>query len=176
IFRHRAEGNEDVEQAAHEGASEVTSAVVASTATNLAAVVPFLLISGLASLIFRELILTISFAILASLLVALTLVPMLSAQLAKVRFSSGLDRNRALKSVDGGLERIRRVYRRVLPNVLRYSWVVLLIAFAGLGGAWLLTRNLGNEFLPQVDDGNVGVFVGLPPGLPPEETNAVALE
>src|SRR5690606_28303615 len=94
IFRKRDDaGIKDAEQAAHEGAGQVQSAIVASTTTNLAAVVPFLLISGLSSLIFRELILTISFAILASLLVALTLVPMLSAQLAKVRFSSGLDRN-----------------------------------------------------------------------------------
>src|SRR5690606_19105287 len=112
IFRHRAEGNEDVEQAAHEGASEVTSAVIASTATNLAAVVPFLLISGLAALIFRELILTISFAILASLMVALTVVPMLSAQLAKVRFTSGIHDLRPLTAFDGFIGGLRGVYAR----------------------------------------------------------------
>jgi hypothetical protein len=57
--------------------------------TNLAAVLPFLLISGIAALIFRELILTLSFAILATLAAALTLVPMLAALLAHVRFESG---------------------------------------------------------------------------------------
>jgi multidrug efflux pump subunit AcrB len=90
IFRHREAGDADPEHAAHVGAAEVQSAVIASTLTNLAAVVPFLLISGLAALIFRELILTISFAILASLAVALTVVPMMSAQLARIRFASGL--------------------------------------------------------------------------------------
>lgn len=100
IFRHREEGNEEPEQAAHEGAAEVQSAVVASTATNLAAVVPFLLISGLAAMIFRELILTISFAIVGALFVALTVVPMLSAHLAKVRFESGLHRWRLLVAFD----------------------------------------------------------------------------
>src|SRR5690606_11730002 len=78
IFRMRdEEGIEVAEEAAHAGAGQVQSAIIAST-TNIAAVTPFLLISGLASLIFKELILTITFAIAASLLVALTLVPMMS--------------------------------------------------------------------------------------------------
>src|SRR5690606_4723524 len=150
IFRHRAEGNEDVEQAAHEGASEVTSAVVASTATNLAAVVPFLLISGLAALIFRELILTISFAILASLMVALTVVPMLSAQLAKVRFTSGVHDLKPLVLFDRGVMRLRSLYAAHAPRVIRYHWAVIGVAVLALVGVSQLTKNLGNEFLPQV--------------------------
>jgi multidrug efflux pump subunit AcrB len=85
IFRHTKLYGGHTEDAAHSGSAEVTSAVVASTMTHLAAVVPFLLITGLAALIFRELVLTISFAIAASLFTALTLVPMLAAQLGKVR-------------------------------------------------------------------------------------------
>ncbi|MGH7506751.1 MAG: efflux RND transporter permease subunit, partial [Longimicrobiales bacterium] len=125
IFRHKEEGNEDAEQAAHEGAHEVQAAVAASTTTNLAAVVPFLLISGLAALIFRELILTISFAILASLFVALTVVPMLAAQLAKVRFTTGIDRSRPYRAFDGALCRLRNGYRRIGPRVIRLRWAVL---------------------------------------------------
>ena len=176
IFRHSGEGK-DPEEAAHEGAGEVQSAIVASTATNLAAVVPFLLISGLAALIFRELILTISFAILASLAVALTIVPMLSAQLAKVRFTSGAQNWRLLRLVDRGIDGLRNLYRRVAtPVVIRWRWPVLVTSFFALAGALMLTRNLGNEFLPQVDDGNVGVFISLPPGASAEQTNAIALE
>jgi hydrophobe/amphiphile efflux-1 (HAE1) family protein len=175
IFRHREEGNEGAEEAAHEGAAEVTSAVTASTATNLAAVVPFLLISGLAALIFRELILTISFAILGSLLVALTVVPTLSAQLAKVRFESGIHDWRPLRAFDRGVVGLRRFYRRVAPAALRWRWAVLGAAALAFVGAGLLTRGLGNEFLPQVDDGNVGVYVSLPPGASAEQTNRVTL-
>ena len=58
-----------------------------------------LLLTGVSALIFRELSLTISFAILASLPLALTLVPMLAAQLGKVQFKSGLEQNRALLKV-----------------------------------------------------------------------------
>jgi CzcA family heavy metal efflux pump len=176
IFRHREEGAEDAEMAAHEGAAEVTSAVTAATATNLAAVIPFLLISGLAALIFRELILTISFAILASLMVALTVVPMLSAQLAKVRFTSGLGRSRPLMAFDGFVRRLRDLYRRVAPTVLRWRWGVMAVALAALIGTGQLVRGLGNEFLPQVDDGNVTVVINLPPGASAEETNRITRE
>jgi CzcA family heavy metal efflux pump len=176
IFRHREEGNEDAEEAAHIGAGEVTSAVVASTTTNLAAVVPFLLISGLAALLFRELILTISFAIVASLGVALTLVPMLSAQLAKVRFSSGIGKRGPLRAFDRFIGRLRGGYRRVARRTLRWRWVVLTGAASLLVVVWLSARNLGNQFLPAVDDGNVSVNVSLPPGSSVEQTNAVVEE
>lgn len=176
IFRRREEGGEDPEEAAHEGAAEVTSAVVASTTTNLAAVVPFLLISGLASLLFRELILTISFAILASLGVALTLVPMLSAQVAKIRFTSGLDRFKPLVLFDRGMGRLREGYKRWASVALRWRWAVLASAVLLLVGSFYLTRDLGNQFLPQVDDGNVSVNISLPPGASMEQTNRMAEE
>ena len=176
IFRHKEEGNEDVEDAAHEGANEVKNPVIASTLTNLAAVVPFLLISGLAALIFRELILTISFAILASLGVALTLVPMLAAQLGKVRFTSGLSNLRPLVAFDRGIGRLRVLYRRVAPSAVRWRWAVLGGAVAALVASTFLVRGLGNEFLPAVDDGNVSVFISLPPGSSAEETNRLTLE
>ena len=105
VYRRRDELGDDAETAAHRGASEVTSAVVASTTTNLAAVVPFLLITGLTALIFKELILTISFAILASLPVALTLVPMLAHQLTRIGWSSRLGESRPLVAFDRGMER-----------------------------------------------------------------------
>ncbi|MDQ4079515.1 MAG: efflux RND transporter permease subunit, partial [Gemmatimonadota bacterium] len=176
IFRKRDEGIDDPVEAAHAGSAEVTSAVVASTATNLAAVLPFLLVSGLAALIFEELILTISFAILASLTVALTLVPMLSAQLARVRFTSRLASTRPLMAFDRGVDRTRRAYRRAATTTLRHRWVVLGASVALLGIAFLLSRGLGSEFLPQVDDGGVGVSVWLAPGSTPEQTNAITLE
>jgi hydrophobe/amphiphile efflux-1 (HAE1) family protein len=174
IFRHRQLGITDPEQAAHSGSGEVASAVVASTLTNLAAVVPFLLISGLAAMIFRELILTISFAIVASLATALTLVPMLSAQLAKVQRSSHLANNPIVVAFNRGLARFTVGYRNAAGRAVRFRWLVVGAAFACLFGVALLARGLGNEFLPAVDDGNVGVYMRMPPGTSPERTNEVA--
>jgi hydrophobe/amphiphile efflux-1 (HAE1) family protein len=176
IFRRREEGIDDPDEAAHQGAGEVQSAVVASTTTNLAAVVPFLLISGLSALIFRELILTISFAILASLPVALTVVPMLSAKLSRIRFSSGVGKTRPLRAFDAGMRRVRGGYRRAAAVSLRWRWAVLAVAVLALVGSWKLGTGLGSTFIPQVDDGGVSVGIQLPPGSTPQESNRVALE
>ena len=175
IFRHREMGGgTDPEEAAHTGSAEVTSAVVASTATSLAAVVPFLLISGLAALIFRELILTISFAMLASLGTALSLVPMLAAQLGKIQRSSGLEHSRIIERFDAGVGWVRERYRRIVTAAVRRRGWVLAGSFVALALSLLLVRTLGNEFLPAVDDGNLSVNLRLPPGTAPNQTNDLA--
>jgi hydrophobe/amphiphile efflux-1 (HAE1) family protein len=175
IFRHNEQLKKSAEDSAHEGAAEVSSAVIASTMTNLAAVLPFLLITGLASMLFGELILTIAFAILASLAAALTLVPMLAALLAKVKYKSGLEESRFNKSFNSGLNKMTGVYAAVLRKVLPFRWGIAAGAFILLGGVLYLMDNLGNEFLPQVDDGNYGVNFSLPSGATPAETNEYAL-
>jgi CzcA family heavy metal efflux pump len=176
IYRRRAMEGLGPEEGAHVGAAEVTSAVVASTSTNLASVAPFLLIVGLAALIFRELILTISFAILASLPLALTLVPMLAAQLGKVRFTSGLERNRALVAFNDWFVRLTERYRTWAAWTVRHKFVVLGSVALLAGGLFSQVGRIPNEFLPQVDDGSVGAFIRLPPGATPAQTNRLALE
>ncbi|MCC5869525.1 MAG: efflux RND transporter permease subunit [Gammaproteobacteria bacterium] len=174
IARHRDRLGKADDTAAHEGADEVISAITAGTLTNLAAVAPFLLITGLASLVFRELILTISFAIVASLAVALTLVPMLAAQLARLRFRSGLDRSRIYRGFDAGIEALTKLYRGALGRILRWRWLVLAAALVLFIGAIQVFDRLGTEFLPPVDDGQVTVHLRLPPGTPPDRNDAAA--
>jgi hydrophobe/amphiphile efflux-1 (HAE1) family protein len=176
IYRRRVVDNLDSEESAHVGAAEVGSAVVASTTTNLASVAPFLLITGLSSLIFRELILTISFAILASLPLALTLVPMLAAQLGKVRFKSGLEKFPPLLAFDRFLNRTIDWYRGGAARAVRWRWSVLGGAVAVSAAAIFAARSIPNEFLPQVDDGTVGAFIRLPPGATPAQTDRLTKE
>ena len=175
IFRHREMGKPS-DEAADEGSREVTSAVIASTTTHLAAVVPFLLISGLAALIFRELVLTISFAIAASLAVALSLVPMLAAQLAKIKRSSGVANSRPLVAFNAWVERMTDRYRRLARGAVRRRALVMGVAYGSLLLVFFLVKGLGSEFLPTVDDGNVGVNITMPPGTPPQRTNDVAYQ
>ena len=174
IFRHREQLKKSPEEAAHDGAREVVSAITAGTLTNLAAVLPFLLITGMAAMLFRELILTISFAILATLAAAITLVPMLAALTAKVRFESGLARSGVIRGFNAFIDRLRDGYRALLPHVLRLRWLVVVLAVGGLAGATQVADRLGNEFLPPVDDGDVGVWMSLPPGTPPHENDEAA--
>jgi CzcA family heavy metal efflux pump len=174
IYRHRETLNKSTDAAAREGAAEVQSAITAGTLTNLAAVLPFLLITGLAALIFRDLILTISFAILATLAAALTLVPMLAALLSGIRSESGLSRSAPLLAFNRGLAALRRRYRRAMPFLLRHRLGVIGLALIAFAVALVGADRLGNEFLPQVDDGAVSARMVLPPGTPPLETDAAA--
>ncbi|HET9453627.1 MAG TPA: efflux RND transporter permease subunit [Gemmatimonadaceae bacterium] len=176
IYRRREAEGLDPETAAHLGSGEVNSAVVASTTTNLAAVAPFLLMTGLSALIFRELILTISFAILASLPLALTLVPMLAAQFGKVRFQSGLDRFRPLVAFENFMERLGQGYRRLGAKAVARRWWVLGGSAIASVGAWFLIGTLGSTFLPNVDNGAVGMGFRFPSGTPPVQANRMALE
>ncbi|TVP42498.1 MAG: efflux RND transporter permease subunit [Gemmatimonadales bacterium] len=171
IFRHQDELGKDPDAAARDGSREVASAVVASTLTNLAAVVPFLLITGMAALIFRELILTISFAIVASLGVALTLVPMLAALLARLRFRSGLSESRLIRGFDRLLDRGAARYQGVIRRTLRARWAVVGGAVAVLAGSLWVAGDLGREFLPTVDNGLVNVRLNLVSGATPERTD-----
>jgi hydrophobe/amphiphile efflux-1 (HAE1) family protein len=176
IFRRMKESRLDPEEGAHEGAAEVQSAVVAATTTHIMAVVPFLLITGLVALIFKELILTISFSIFASLVVAMTLVPMLSAQFAKVGFTSGVANWRPLVAFNNGVERAQRGYKRFAARTLRWRIPVLVASAGVLLAVWPLVGTLGSEFLPQVDDGGVSINVTLPPGSSAQQSNRIVQE
>lgn len=176
IYRRREVDGLDATEGAHVGAGEVTSAVVASTTTNLASVAPFLLITGLAALIFRELILTISFAILASLPLALTLVPMLAAQLGKIQWTSGLSENRLLVGFDNWFERVILRYRGAAAWAVAHKAVVLGAVLLVAAGLFSRVPSIPSEFLPSVDDGSVGAFVRLSPGATPQQSNRLTLE
>lgn len=169
IDRHQRE-SEDPVAAAHEGAGEVASAVTASTLTNIAAVLPFFLMGGLTALLFNELLATISFAILTSLVVALTLVPMLSAQLSRLRGGQAA-RSRLLMAVPRAVELLERLYRGLLPRLLRRRGPVILVALAACLASLVLATRLGSEFLPPVDDGRVTAWVVMPPETPAEVTD-----
>lgn len=176
IYRRRKLETLGPEEAAHVGAAEVTSPIVASTTTHLASVLPFLLITGLSALLFRELIITISFATLASLPIALTLVPTLAAQFGKVRFESGLEHNRFLLAFERGFARMLERYRALATIAVRYRWAMMGGVAVLAVGAGLLARTFATEFIPQVDDGTVTASVNMGPGTPPAVGNRISLE
>jgi CzcA family heavy metal efflux pump len=176
IYRRRGTDGLDAEEGAHVGAAEVTSPIVAATVTSIASVVPFLLITGLSALVFRELILTVSISHLASLPVALTLVPMLAAQLGKIRFSSGLEHARPLLAFERGFQRMIQRYRKVAAGAVRHKGLVLGGAVALCIGAGFVARTFDSQFLPMVDDGIVSANLRLPPGTPPNIGNQVTLQ
>ncbi len=172
ISRHQDMGEDSV-VAAEAGAKEVEAPMIASTLTNVAAVVPFLLVSGYVALLFRELILTITFAFICSLFIGLTVVAMLSARMLQLPMTSGLSRFPLFRFFAWFVEKVIVAYRAVLRPVLRVRWLVIVVALALCSSAYLLMDQLGNELLPKVDDGRVTVDIRFSPGGKLEYTKEV---
>lgn len=146
---------------------EVESALVAATAANLVSVVPFLLIGGFIALLFNELILTISFAVAASLVVAITIVPMLSSRLLGIRWSSRISEFWLLRQFNHRFEDATRVYSNFLTKVLRYRLIVVMAALVILGGSsFLMFGQINQEILPRISTGQANLRAQFPPGTP----------
>jgi len=161
IYRHQREG-ENRDDAGINAACEVNSCIVASTSTNLAAILPFLFIGGLTGLLFRELIITVSAAIFASLIVALTLTPALGARVA----ATGQGRLR--RRIDAVVATLQHGYARIIDALLRRAWLqglVLLGFVAALATATPLLLAGKQIFLPDLDNGQVRVRLTGDPGI-----------
>ena len=152
---------------AEQSSQQLESALLAATSTNLVAVLPFLLIGGLISLIFNELILTISFAVAASLLIALTIVPTLAARLLALPGSSGLQTVPLMQQFDLRLKGLTRQYQRLLGRVLQRRLWTIAIAVVLLGGSsFLMLSRIPQEILPRIDTGQASLRAQFPPGTP----------
>ncbi|MDI6402650.1 efflux RND transporter permease subunit, partial [Balneolaceae bacterium ANBcel3] len=173
IYRHQTELNKSPVEAAKDGSREVLSAVVAGTMTNLAAVLPFLLVTGLAALLFRELIFTIAFALLISLLTAITLIPAIMARFS-VKNASDRTGTKKHRLFEGIFQRIRAGYTFLLEQLLKQRILLILLTVLLLAGSIWVIRGLSTEFLPSVDDGRITFRFSLPYGTSIEPSNEVA--
>ncbi len=165
IHRHQREGETGL-QAGENAAGEIHGAIVAATSTNLAAVLPFLFVGGLVGLLFRELIFTISAAILASMVVALTLVPALAVRLRL----PPRDKPRGFDRLMGALQ---QRYAAGVHWLLSRPAVqgVFAVALTGMLLLALPTFSGPQEFLPPLDDGEINVSISADPGISLEEMN-----
>lgn len=169
ISRLRRE-NPDRDPAAHavEGTTEVGPALVAATLSFLALFVPFLIVPGLTSLLFRELILVIAGMVVISLVVAVSVTPMITATL------SGRSRQPRRAGWSQRLfARFTNGYGRALDRMIGWRWIVALAFLLAVAGAVGLSGRLGGEFLPMIDDGRIMIKVKMPTGASVTETDRV---
>ena len=151
IYRLRAEGV-PAKEAAIQGAREVMGAITASTLTTICVFVPIIFVHGMTRQIFMDMILTITYSLMASLIVALTVIPAMAQGLLrrKVRPMSAF-----AKKLMGGFERTVRF-------TLRHRATALLLAIALLAGsAWLSLRQ-GYEYFPESGGTQISVNVNVP--------------
>jgi HAE1 family hydrophobic/amphiphilic exporter-1 len=168
IFRYRAFGAKPGE-ASRLGASEMSNAIIASTLTTITVFLPLVLfIKGLASELFRDLAFTVTFALLSSLVVALTVIPMLTSRIRRVSVKSRIgslrdmeselaSRGRTMRAVDG-------FYSGALDWALSHRWVFVGIVVAALAASVFALKAVSFEFMPQSDESFIEMRVKMPVG------------
>ena len=161
IYRLRAKGA-TVVQAAVSGAQQVLGAIVASTLTTVCVFAPIVFVEGLTRELFTDLALTMTYSLLASLLVALTMVPAMASGLLQ----------RSLEQKPGLLDKIYPAYKKAIRWSLDHKAAVLAGSLALLILTGIATVSRGFSFMPEFDMNTVNVTVSMPEGCTREEAVA----
>jgi len=175
-FRHMEHHGKDRMTASIDGSEEVWSAILASILTHIAVFVPLLFLTGVSSVMFRQLSVVVVFSLAMSLFVAVTLVPVLCSKLLKlpppVDQRKGLFGRMSIWS-EQALEHMDDGYRRMLHKALNHRGIVVGLAAASVVAAALIFPTLATEFTSQTDEGQVNVNVELAQGTRIEITDPV---
>lgn len=168
IYRYRDMGYSRFD-AAKEGAREVGMAVTASTLTTVAVFLPIVFVEGITSTMFRELALTVTFSLVSSLVVSLTVVPMLASKLLKIDHSK--DKKKRYSWFDKMFHFIENGYQFLLNQAIHHKFITVLLAIVVFALSIMTAVDIGAEFLPAMDEGRVNIAVELPLGTRVEKTN-----
>jgi HAE1 family hydrophobic/amphiphilic exporter-1 len=167
IYRIQETG-EPPRKAAILGSQEVTAAIIASTLTTVAVFMPMVFIRGMSGIMFKQLAYVVTFSLLCSLFVALTLVPMLCARVLK-RTDAGAAgskgwKARGIRMTRGSITKLEEGYKRLLGYSLSHRGLVLGVSGLLLVASLFLIRFVGSEFMPPTDEGEVRVSVEMETG------------
>jgi len=172
IFRKRQLGA-SLFRAAVDGTNEVGAAVMASTLTTVAVFLPIVFVEGVAGQLFHDQALTVTVSLVASLIVAITLIPMLSAAGAPLPLLNEMGRGPGRREAGGGIDTgpvqftlgwFSTLYDRFLNGAINRSAITLVIAFGLFFGAVWALRGVGTELIPQLSEGEFFFEVNLPEG------------
>ncbi|SET25485.1 hydrophobic/amphiphilic exporter-1, HAE1 family [Salinibacillus kushneri] len=169
IVSYRQRGH-TLKEAAKRGASELAPAVIASTTTTVVVFLPIIFVEGIAAEMFMPLALTISFALIASLVVSITLIPMLASKL----LTKSMQEEGRRYWFDKLLGKINDGYKVVLRFVLGHRKTTIFGTIAAIGLSLALIPGIGTEFIPQSDQGQIQINVNTPTGTHLESTEEVA--
>ena len=167
IYRHH-QMKKDSRTAAMEASNEVFSAIIGSTLTTVAVFLPLVFVVGIAGQLFKELALTVTFSLVASVITAMSLTPMFMARGKIGKISLGTDENKIIEMQKrkGGKQ-----YKGIFPYIVVISIIVvtLLVAFLSLK----LLLSLDREFMPKLDQRQFVIKLTMPAGTNLHATDAV---
>ena len=160
IYRHREEGQLPVNSAL-DGTSEVSSAILASTLTTLVVFIPVIFIRGMSGIMFQQMAYVVGFSLFCSLIVALTLIPMLASRFLKYQPVQHYDGESQIHKIYSWSEEkfkgIEQQYSRLLGWALMHRKTVVLSTLALFLVSIFLVRFVGVELMPTADEGEVRV-------------------
>ncbi|MEX0722962.1 MAG: efflux RND transporter permease subunit [Gracilimonas sp.] len=156
ISRYRQKGLGRFE-AAREGTKEISLAVTASTFTTISVFLPLIFLGGFEGAFFRDLAATLSFSLIASLLVALFILPVFVAHITKNTEKKGV-----LSKVSDGLDSVVMAYERNLGRVIQKPLPIILTATVLLAGAGYAFMTIPKAVLPADEPAKVDYLVSMP--------------
>ena len=163
IYRLRKEGKE-TKEAAKEGAKKVAGAIIASTLTTVCVFLPIVFVTGMARQLFQDIGLTIAYSLIASLIIALTVVPAMSSKM----FHKVSNKENKL------VEKLSNGYAKLLGVALRFKAVVILLVVVLLGSSIYLMTRMDLEFIPDVASNEMSISITMPEEATKEELRNVA--
>lgn len=164
IYRHRMLGLSP-EKAAVKGASEVGNAVIASTMTIIAVFFPIFFVEGIASILFKPLAVTISFAIFCSLIVALTIIPLMASRMLtdksmkKINIEKDGRMSRLVCRFGELMDSLGERYKVLLGKSLRHRRRVIIIVSILMIASLAALPLVGAEFFPKMDSGEISITI-----------------
>jgi hydrophobe/amphiphile efflux-1 (HAE1) family protein len=185
IYTHVSSG-QSRKQAVQTAVSEITVPIIGSTITPVVVFLPLTILTGVTGVFFRSLALTMSVALLTSLVLALSFTPVLAERFVRAKrrttTTDGADENNAGHELSSAeleheaesgrfLHAIVTRYEWVLSRALDHRWIVVVIVAVVLLGSYLLYRSLGSEFLPEFDESAFVLDYWAPPGSSLAETD-----
>lgn len=168
IFRHREEIDADPVTAAVNGSREVMFAVIAATLSLVSIFAPVIFLGGIIGQFFKSFAVVVTFGVLVSLFVSLTLTPMLCSRYLKVDKQHG----RLYYLLDRFFHGMDNLYRYLLDKALRHRWKVVALTLATVVASSYFFINVGKTFVPEEDEGRFLVNLRTPLGSSIEYTDS----
>lgn len=159
ITRHLEEGL-SLAEAAVRGTGEVGGAITSATLTTIIVFLPIVYLHGIAGELFKDQAWTVAFSLLSSLFVAMAVIPMLCSRLLKTK-----ERTKPVKSIHFP------AYGSFLSWVLKRRGVVILFAIVLVAATALIIPQIGSEFIPHAEQGEMFISLKLPEGTDLERTH-----
>lgn len=148
-----------IRKAAVQGARQVSGAIVASTLTTVCVFLPIVFTEGITKQLFVDMGLTIGYSLLASLIIALTLVPAMSVGMIR--------KNKVIRQPF--LDRVGNAYEKVMAGMLKHKAPILILSLVLLVVSFILSYQKGTAFIPEMESTQATITVTMPEGSSMEE-------